>query len=166
MAKKVSDVSDLVSLGIEAPVKVFPAIKTLAASQDWQEREGAATALVEVSKKKPDEVVAEMLIWSGAPDPNIRRTASEGLREVARRNPAHVLPVLENLKRDSALYVRKSVANVLRNAGRKHPGFVLQTCAVWAAQGNASTNWIVKDALRKLKETQPKEVEQIINSLH
>ena len=107
-----------------------------------------------------------MLIWSGAPDLNIRRTASEGLREIARRNPARVLPVLENLKKDSALYVRKSVANVLRNAGRKHPDFVLQTCSMWAAQGNANTNWIVKDALRKLKETHPKEVEQIINSLH
>jgi 3-methyladenine DNA glycosylase AlkC len=79
----------------------------------------AATALVEVSKKKPDKVVAEMLIWSDAPDPNIRRTASEGLREVARRNPAHELHVLENLKKDSALYVRKSVANVLRNASRE-----------------------------------------------
>jgi 3-methyladenine DNA glycosylase AlkC len=165
MVSKVSDVQQIVKSGIAEPRRSFPAIKTLAASQDWQEREVAATALVEISKKKPDEVVAEMLIWSDDLDPNIRRTASEGLRDIARKSPSQVLPVLEKLNADPSLYVRKSVANVLRNVSRRNPDFALQVCRRWAAQGNSNTNWIIKDGLKKLKETQPKEVEGIIDSL-
>ena len=71
---------------------------------------------VEVSKKKPDDIVGEMILWADHPNPNIRRTASEGLRDAARKNPALVLPVILKLKADPNLYVKKSVANVIRNA--------------------------------------------------
>ena len=36
--------------------------------------------MVEISKKKEDEVVNEMILWAEDENPNIRRTASEGLR--------------------------------------------------------------------------------------
>jgi 3-methyladenine DNA glycosylase AlkC len=108
-------------------------------------REVAATALVEISKKQPDRVLAEMLIWSTDRDSNVRRPASEALRYLARKHPADALPVLENLKADSNLYLRKSVANVLRNAVNYNADFVLNVCSRWAALRDTNTNWIIKD---------------------
>src|SRR5580765_2043123 len=111
---KVSDVSDLLTQTRQNPQKSFPAILKLAASEDWKEREVAATLLVEASKKKADAIVAELIRWADHANPNVRRTASEGLRDVARKQPDLVLPVITKLKADSDLYVKKSVANVLR----------------------------------------------------
>jgi 3-methyladenine DNA glycosylase AlkC len=165
MITKIADVPQLVPKGRDDPRAAFPEIRALAASAHWQEREVAATALVEISKKRSTAVVAELLRWTRDPDPNIRRTASEGLRDVARRTPADVLPVLERLRADEDLYVRKSIANVLRNAGKRHPAFVLDLCRRWAREGNPHTNWIVKDGLRKLRESEPNTVEAIIASL-
>ena len=165
MVTKVADVRDIVNTGVTNPRQVFPNIKALARSDDWVEREVSATALVEISKKQPGKIVAEMLIWSRDRNPNVRRTASEALRHIARKHPANVLPILENLKADSSLYVRKSVANVLRNAGNYDPDFVLGVCSRWLTLGDSNTNWIIKDGLRKLKTTRPAEVERILSSL-
>lgn len=165
MVTKVSEVNDIVKLGIEYPSKTFPRIRKLAESDDWKEREVAATALVEISKKKSDEVVSEMKKWSSDKNPNIRRTSSEGLRDIARKNPAQVLPIIENLKTDENLYVKKSVANILRNASRKDPDFVLTVCKKWAFAKDKNTGWIVKDGLRKLKETHKKDVEEILKNI-
>jgi 3-methyladenine DNA glycosylase AlkC len=155
----------MVKAGVANPRQAFPNIKALAKSDDWVTREVSATALVEISKKHPEKIVAEMLSWSKDVNSNVRRTASEGLRHIARKHPADVLPILENLNSDSSLYVRKSVANVLRNAGNYDPDFVLAVCARWAKLGDANTNWIVKDGLRKLKKTRPTEVDAIVGSL-
>jgi 3-methyladenine DNA glycosylase AlkC len=141
---KVSDVSDLLTQAREDPQGSFPAILTLANSEDWKEREVAATLLVEASKKKSDEIIAEMIRWADHSNPNVRRTASEGLRNVARKQPELVLPVIAKLKADPNLYVKKSVANVLRNAANYHPQFVLKVCADWAKVKNADTAWIIK----------------------
>lgn len=165
MVTKVADVRDIVKTGIANPRKAFPKIKTLAKSEDWVNREVAATALVEISKRQPEKIVAEMLNWSREGNPNVRRTASEGLRHIARKQPATVLPVLEHLKGDSSLYVRKSVANVLRNAGNYDADFVLGVCSQWATARESNTNWIIKDALRKLNATRPAEVKRIVGSL-
>src|SRR5690242_8906313 len=123
MVTKVADVRDIVTTGVANPSKAFPSIKTLAKSDDWIKREVSATALVEISKKQPEAIVSEMLMWSKDRDENVRRAASEGLRHIARKHPAMVLAILDNLKADSSLYVRKSVANVLRNAGNYDPDF-------------------------------------------
>ena len=96
MVTKVADVRAIVKTGVASPRRAFPNIKALAKSDDWVEREVSATALVEISKKQSEEIVAEMLIWSKDRDPNVRRTASEALRYIARKHPAKVLPVLEN----------------------------------------------------------------------
>jgi 3-methyladenine DNA glycosylase AlkC len=162
MITKLSDVTDIVRQAIDDPRQTFPAIMELASSEDWKEREVAATILVEGSKKKPDEIVAEMILWADHPDLNVRRTASEGLRAVARKKPELVLPVIAKLKDDPHMYVKKSVANVLRNAGNYHPEFVLRICGEWALGRNAHTAWIIKDGLRKLKAKYPGEVEEII----
>src|SRR4051794_39187127 len=115
MVTKLSDVRDIVRQAIDDPQQSFSAIMELASSEDWKEREVAATILVEGSKKKLIEIVAEMILWADHPDQNVRRTASEGLRNVARKKPELVLPVIEKLKDDPNIYVKKSVANVLRN---------------------------------------------------
>ena len=164
MVTKVSDVRDLVKQAIRDPRKSFPSILKLATSEDWKEREVAASVLVEASKKKPGDIVAEMILWAQHANPNVRRTASEGLRDIARKNPALVLPVIAKLKADPDLYVKKSVANVLRNAGNYHPEFVLRVCTEWAKGRNANTAWIIKDGLRKLKAQYADKVEKIIAS--
>ena len=90
MITKASDVKRIIEEAICDPQSSFPAIMGLASSADWKEREVAATVLVEASKKKPGEIVEEMILWA----PNVRRAASEGLRGIARRSPQFVLPVL------------------------------------------------------------------------
>jgi 3-methyladenine DNA glycosylase AlkC len=165
MVMKIADVPHLVPNGRTDPQAAFPEIRTLAASASWQEREVAATALVEISKRQADAVVAELRQWAGEADANLRRTASEGLRGLAGRDPAAVAGVLEVLRADPSLYVRKSVANVLRNAGKRHPAFVLSLCRRWAKEGNPHTDSVVKDGLRKLRESEPEAVERILGSL-
>jgi 3-methyladenine DNA glycosylase AlkD len=134
---KIADVPDLVPKGRTDPVAAFREIRALAASKSWQEREVAATALVEISKKHAD----------------------------ARRTPDAVVAVLELLRGDADSYVRKSVANVLRNAGKRHPAFILNICRRWATVGDPHTDWIVKDGLRQLRESEPEAVARILNSL-
>lgn len=163
MVTKVSEIKDIVKKGITNPKVVFPEIKRMAESKDWKVREVAATALVEISKKNPDEVVLEMTHWAESSNPNVRRTASEGLRELARKDVNKILPVIEKLKTDNKLYVKKSVANVLRNAGRYNPEFVITLCRKWADIKNPDTHWIIKDGLRKLKESHETEVKEILN---
>lgn len=165
MITKVAEARHLVKLGGTDPKEAFPKIQALAASNSWQEREVAATALVEISKKQPEAVVREMLRWAPNPDTNIRRAASEGLRHVARHAPATVVPVLELLRDDSELYVRKSVGNILRNASNRHPEFVLELCRRWSKLADARTNWTIKDGLKKLLKTRPQDMDSFLHLL-
>jgi len=164
MATKMSDVKNLVKLGITEPKKAFPKIKKLAQSDDWKMREVAASCLVEISRKKTNEVIQEMVCWADDGNPNVRRTSSEGLRDVARRNPDKVLPMIEKLKTDDNLYVKKSVASVLRNASRYDPRFVFELCKKWALLDNPNTNWIIKDGIKKLPPEQQKEIMSLLKS--
>ena len=154
MLTKVSQVKDIVQKGIENPKSVFDTLKKMAADLDWKTREVAATALLKISKKKPDEVITELKVWAKSKDENIRRCASESLRGVARNNPKSVLPVIEQLKTDGCLYVKKSVANILRNAGRYDPDFVFGLCKEWLKVNDRNTKWIIKDGMKKCKPAQ------------
>jgi 3-methyladenine DNA glycosylase AlkC len=160
---KVSDVKNLVGEAKAELKGALPAIRQLAASDDWGEREVAATVLVEVSKKNPNSVLAEMISWADDKDPNIRRCASESLREIARRDLSAVVPILTKLNGDDNLYVKKSVANVLRNAGNYFPDAVLNVCQDWGRVENRHTAWIIKDGLRKLRLKYPERVEAIVS---
>lgn len=143
---------------------MFPEIAVLAQSEWWQTREAAATALVRISKKQPEAVVAQAQQWAQNASSSLRRLASEGLRGVVRLNPGAVLPVLELLRCDSNLYVKKSVANLLRDASVKHSAFVLQTCKRWALSPDPHTRWIVRQGLQKLTEAQRLDVAAVIES--
>src|SRR3954469_10379715 len=107
MIAKIADIKPLVALGRIRPKRVFPELRRLAANEEWQTREVAATALVEIGKKHPELVAANSAKWAKSSDPNIRRAASEGLRGIVKVRPDLVWPVLEMLSRDADLYVRK-----------------------------------------------------------
>jgi 3-methyladenine DNA glycosylase AlkC len=125
----------------------------------------AATALVEIGKRHPMAVLQTARRWAKDRDANVRRAASEGLRGIVKIDPEAVWPVLETLRTDPELYVKKSVANVLRNASGKHPEFVLRICRQWAASSNPHTAWMVKDGLRKLKNSHARDVAAVLREL-
>ena len=144
---------------------MLPELRKLAASDQWQTREVAATALVQIGKRHPAAVLREARRWAKARDSNVRRAASEGLRGIVKLDPQGVRPVIETLRADPELYVKKSVANILRNASAKHPEFVLRVCRHWARSRNPHTRWILTDGLRKLKDSRPREVAAILGSV-
>jgi 3-methyladenine DNA glycosylase AlkC len=79
----IDDVRGIIEKGIHSLTlsDVLLEIRKLASNKSWKKREEAATALVEISKNKEDDVfIHEMIIWAEDKDPNIRRAASEGLR--------------------------------------------------------------------------------------
>ncbi len=164
MITKLSDIKPLVARGRGNPASALAEIRLLAASDQWQTREVAATALVEIGKLHPTAVAREALVWAADSDPNIRRAASEGLRGIVKQAPELVWPVLEQLRADPVLYVRKSVANILRNASGRYPHEVLARCRKWVELRDANTSWIVNDGLRKVRATHPADVEAILNA--
>jgi 3-methyladenine DNA glycosylase AlkC len=164
MIAKIADVKALVSRGRADPESAFAEVRRLAASEEWQTREVAATTLVEIGKKHPEAVAANALKWAKSDEPYLRRAASEGLRGIVKVRPELVWPVLEKLRADDDLYVRKSVANILRNASGKHPDAVLATCRRWAALRDPNTQWIIKDGLRKLKISHDAEAAAILGA--
>jgi 3-methyladenine DNA glycosylase AlkC len=162
MITKLADIPELVKNGRTRPNAAFPRLRQLAASGHWQEREVAAMALVEISKKQAGAVTAEMLRWSADPDPNVRRASCEGLRGLVRTTPGAVAPVLQALRADPSLYVRKSVANLLRDASIKHPAVVLGLCRGWARSADRHTCWVIRHGLKKLDATEPEQVQAIL----
>lgn len=164
MIDRKDDVKDLIARGRLEPRSVFGEVRALAASDRWQTREVAATALVEIGKRQPDAVLREARAWASDSNANVRRAASEGLRGLVTKDPEAVGRVIELLRADPELYVRKSVANVLRNASGKHADWVLALCREWSRSANPHTRWIVKDGLRKLKVSRPDEVAAVLES--
>ena len=161
---KVQDIKELLARGRIDPRPVFPEIRALAASEQWQTREVAATALVEIGRRHAAAVLRQARLWAKDKDSNVRRAASEGLRGIVKVDPEAVRPVIETLRADPALYVKKSVANVLRNASGKHAEFVLGVCRHWARSRSPHTRWIVRDGLHKLKTSRPREVAAVLAS--
>lgn len=162
---KIGDIKPLLLEGRQDPAAVLPRLRVLAASESWQEREVAATALAELAKRHPDVVLAAAAKWARARDPNVRRAASEGLRGFVQRDPERVRPILDLLREDPDLYVKKSVANVLRNATRTQSDFVVRLCTEWARSTNPHTQWIIRDGLRKMRTMRPAEAARILASL-
>ncbi|MEO8636167.1 MAG: DNA alkylation repair protein [Gemmatimonadales bacterium] len=162
MITKIANIKALIARGRLEPEAVFPTLRTMAGSAQWQTREVAATALVQIGKHHPAALLRVARRWAKASDLNVRRAASEGLRGVVKQDPRAVRPILETLRTDPELYVKKSVANVLRNASDKHPEFVLGVCRQWARSRNPHTRWIVKDGLRKLRVSRSREVADIL----
>lgn len=83
----------IVPKGRADPTAAFPEIRSLAASGNWQEREVAANALLEISKKQADAVVAELLLESldERHDPDAEEAWARGIeRRMAEYQAGHV----------------------------------------------------------------------------
>jgi 3-methyladenine DNA glycosylase AlkC len=158
----IDDVREIIKRGWINPNHVFLEIRQLAIDPDWKKREDAATALVEIARKRENEVINEMLKWAKSSDLNIRRASSEGLRGIARKSPNRIIPILEMLKSDESLYVRKSVAALLRAISKKHPEFVINLCRKWICLKDKNTDWIIKHGLQKLIESNSKAAKEIV----
>jgi 3-methyladenine DNA glycosylase AlkC len=165
MITKIDDIKPLLRLARTRPTSLVGRLRQLAASPSWQEREVAATAMVQMSRRHPDVVLTMARRWARARDPNVRRAAAEGLRGLVQCQPVRVRAVLELVRDDSHLYVKKSVANVLRNATRVQPDFVLQVCAEWAQSKNPHTHWIIREGLRKMKAPHALEASRILSGV-
>lgn len=165
MVDKIADIRELLVRARTDPRPILRELRALAASERWQTREVAATGLVDVCKRHPDVVLHKAARWAASPDVNVRRAACEGLRGLVRVDPSAVRPVLESLRGDTELYVKKSVANLLRDASAKHPEFVLALCREWARSQSPDTRWIVKEGLRKLRTSHPREADAILAGL-
>jgi 3-methyladenine DNA glycosylase AlkC len=106
----------------------------------------------------PEQMMAQMLIWTEHPNHHVRRLASEGSRprlpwgmalSEFKKDPAPILPILTALRDDPSEYVRKSVANSLNDITKDHPLLVLQIAKEWYGT-SPGTNWIIKHACRSL----------------
>ena len=97
--------------------------------------------------------------WTGSPDAHVRRLASEGTRpylpwairvqEIMAR-PGATVSILDALYRDESDYVRRSVANHLNDLSRDHPDLVITTAGRWLSDPAATTESLVRHALRTL----------------
>jgi 3-methyladenine DNA glycosylase AlkC len=118
--------------------------------------EGSIRAFI---AKDPERTMAQLLIWTGDPNPHVRRLPSEGTRlrlPWARRvawldtNPTRVLAILEQLRSDPTTLVRRSVANNLNDLSKVQADLVVETCRRWLEDGAPQTQVLVRHALRSL----------------
>lgn len=116
-------------------------------------------------QRYPELTLAQMKRWASSDNLHLRRLASEGARprlpwgmalKAYKKDPTPLLPILEQLKTDTEPYVQRSVANHLNDISKDHPELVLDIAHSWFGQ-HASTDWIIKHALRGLlKQAHPR----------
>ena len=108
--------------------------------------------------KYPDEMMAQMLVWSKYKHWGVRRLASEGCRPrlpwamalpSLKKDPTPIIPILENLKNDPARFVRLSVANNLNDIAKDNPEVVIDLAKIWQGESE-EVDWIIKHGCRTL----------------
>ncbi|WP_019615972.1 DNA alkylation repair protein [Psychromonas ossibalaenae] len=108
--------------------------------------------------KYPEQMMAQMAVWTLSNNEHVRRLASEGCRPRLpwanalaefKKDPQEVIKILELLKDDSSLYVRRSVANNLNDISKDNPQLVVNIAREWIGK-NKHRDWIVKHACRGL----------------
>lgn len=108
--------------------------------------------------KYPNEMMAQMLVWSKHENWGVRRLASEGCRPRLpwamalpdlKKDPAPIIPILENLKNDPARFVRLSVANNLNDIAKDNPKIVIELAKRWQGESE-EVDWIIKHGCRTL----------------
>ena len=101
-----------------------------------------------------ERVVPYLQDWVEDSNEHVRRLVSEGTRPRLPWASKLVLPIepvvalLGALRRDSSAYVRKSVANHLNDLAKDDSDRILTVLEGWHAEGNESSTWIVRHALR------------------
>jgi len=69
MIAKIHDIKELLARARVEPDAVFPELRRLAASDQWQTREVAATALVAIGKRHPVAVLDTARAWAKDHEP-------------------------------------------------------------------------------------------------
>jgi len=118
--------------------------------------------------KYPNEMMAQMLVWSNHEHWGVRRLASEGCRPRLpwamalpnlKKDPTPIIPILENLKNDPARFVRLSVANNLNDIAKDNPEIVFELAKKWRGESK-EVDWIIKHGCRTLlKQGNPEVME-------
>ncbi len=105
----------------------------------------------------PDRTLAQLMQWTGDPDPHVRRLCSEGTRPrlpwatripAFIKDPRPVLPILKALKDDVDLYVRRSVANHIGDIAKDHPRLAFDLCERWLDGATKERKWLLRHAVR------------------
>ncbi|MCD7901648.1 MAG: DNA alkylation repair protein [Bacteroides sp.] len=108
--------------------------------------------------KYPNEMMAQMLVWSRHEHWGVRRLASEGCRPRLpwamaipdlKQDPSPIIPILENLKNDPAKSVRLSVANNLNDIAKDNPQTVIDLAKKWHGKSK-EVDWVIKHGCRTL----------------
>jgi len=111
-------------------------------------------------RKHPKRTLTQMKKWAVSPNFHLRRLASEGLRpklpwatklDTFIEKPSPVFELLELLKEDSVKFVQKSVANHLTDYLKVNPEPTIVLLHRWKQSDNKNTQWILKQATRKIK---------------
>jgi 3-methyladenine DNA glycosylase AlkC len=106
---------------------------------------------------RPERTLAQLMQWTGDPDPHVRRLCSEGTRPrlpwavripAFIKDPRPVLPILEALKDDADLYVRRSVANHIGDIAKDHPRLAFELCERWLEDATTERKWLLRHAVR------------------
>ena len=118
--------------------------------------------------KYPQEMMAQLFLWSQSDNEHLRRLASEGCRprlpwakalSEFKKNPQPILIILEQLKNDPSEYVRRSVANNLNDISKDNPDMVIKIAQTWLPKKphiDNSRQRLVKHACRGLlKQANP-----------
>ena len=112
-------------------------------------------------RKHSEKTIRQMKKWAGSKNFHLRRLASEGLRpklpwasklEVFIERPQAVFDILEILKEDPVKFVKKSVANHVSDYIKVNPRAASELINTWKTSGNEHTQWIIKQATRKLSK--------------
>jgi 3-methyladenine DNA glycosylase AlkC len=169
----------------------FNELKKYATHSNWEIREMAGYAIRECLKTNKQETINSLWSYVHSKDENLRRIVSESLRPLADipwlRNPdrnGSILELLEILKADPSVYVRKSVGNNLKDLSKYMPEIVLDQLKLWSHQYKIKVTddlasktkhqlgekefyfvWMMKHALRWIKERNPEYHPQITDLL-
>lgn len=117
----------------------------------------------------PDEMMAQMLVWSKHKHWGVRRLASEGCRPRLpwamalpnlKKDPIPIIPILENLKNDPARFVRLSVANNLNDIAKDNPKIVIELAKKWQGESE-EVDWIIKHGCRTLLKQGNQEIMEL-----
>ncbi|MFZ1703574.1 MAG: DNA alkylation repair protein [Saprospiraceae bacterium] len=126
-------------------------------------------------QQHPEAMMAQMLLWTNHPNPNVRRYASEGCRprlpwglqlKQFVIDPSPIIPILEKLKNDPSEYVLKSVANNLNDISKDHPKLVIGILQKWKKDASPRMIRLLKQAARTLLKKGDKELLSLFGHHH
>ncbi|MDJ0781343.1 MAG: DNA alkylation repair protein [Desulfosarcinaceae bacterium] len=122
----------------------------------------------------PEKTLEKMTAWSKDANVHLRRLASEGLRprlpwskKLDRfvRDPRPVIQVIEHLKDDPSRFVQKSVANNVNDILKDNRSLALDLLRRWSRGATPQRRWIIRHALRNLRQQGDPSAKGILDGL-